>query len=372
INTAPGGPPTTPSSRSCRPHPQPATPKHHDANTANTRDGQQQVDVLGQQLRQLPSRDTYDPGYRRLRYSRYADDQLFGFVGPKAEAEQIKQQLTVFLRDELKLELSDAKTLVTHARTGKARYLGYDISIGHNLNRRAGRHKTRTLNGVVLLSVPYDVATAKVAVYLKDGKPRSFRHLHHRSDYAIVAKYGAEYRGVVNYYKLAGNLHRLTKLRWAMETSMLKTLAGKHHISARAARRKHHRRIATPAGPRVCFEAQLPREGRHPLTARFGEVNLARDKYAPNVDPRPVANTRPGVELIGRAARRQCELCHREQTPVAAHQVKNLNTLDPNGPAWHQIMIRKHRKTLLVCANCHNMIHHPKPITSLQLESRMR
>jgi hypothetical protein len=30
-----------------------------------------------------------DPGYRRLRYGRYADDQLLGFTGPKAEAEEI-------------------------------------------------------------------------------------------------------------------------------------------------------------------------------------------------------------------------------------------------------------------------------------------
>jgi len=32
---------------------------------------------------------------------------LFGFTGPKAEAEEIKQRLAMFLRDELHLELSD-------------------------------------------------------------------------------------------------------------------------------------------------------------------------------------------------------------------------------------------------------------------------
>ena len=54
----------------------------------------------------LPSQDPHDPGYRRLRYVRYADDHLLGFAGPKAEAEQIKQRLAQFLRDDLKLELS--------------------------------------------------------------------------------------------------------------------------------------------------------------------------------------------------------------------------------------------------------------------------
>src|SRR3979411_2411099 len=39
---------------------------------------------------ELPSHDPADPGYRRIRYVRYADDTLLGFNGPRAEAEEIK------------------------------------------------------------------------------------------------------------------------------------------------------------------------------------------------------------------------------------------------------------------------------------------
>src|SRR6266853_2458405 len=56
---------------------------------------------LEKQLRTLPSRDTMDPGYRRLKYSRYADDHILGFIGPKAEAEEIKAKLATFLRETL-------------------------------------------------------------------------------------------------------------------------------------------------------------------------------------------------------------------------------------------------------------------------------
>jgi hypothetical protein len=83
---------------------------------------------LRQQLRRLPVGNPHDPDYRRLRYSRYADDHLLGFIGPKAEAEALKDQLAAFLRDELALELNADKTLITHARTRAARYLGYEIS----------------------------------------------------------------------------------------------------------------------------------------------------------------------------------------------------------------------------------------------------
>ena len=88
----------------------------------------------------MPSGDPRDPGYRRLRYCRYADDTLLGFAGPKAEAEEIKARLAAFLRDDLKLELSPDKTLITHARTQAARFLGYEITVLHNDRKVTRRH----------------------------------------------------------------------------------------------------------------------------------------------------------------------------------------------------------------------------------------
>jgi hypothetical protein len=80
---------------------------------------------LRKQLQQLPSYDPDDANYRRLRYVRYADDTLFGFAGPRQEAEEIKQKLRLFLREKLKRELSEEKTLITQASTQAARFLGY-------------------------------------------------------------------------------------------------------------------------------------------------------------------------------------------------------------------------------------------------------
>jgi len=94
------------------------------------------VQELRKRQRRLPSKDPNDPGFRRLQYVRYADDALLGFIGPKAEAEEIKQRLATFLRDDLKLELSQDKTLITHARTGAARFLGYEITVRHEVTQR--------------------------------------------------------------------------------------------------------------------------------------------------------------------------------------------------------------------------------------------
>ena len=59
--------------------------------------------LLRQQAQQLPSRELDDPGYRRLEDIRYADDFLLGFVGTRAEADGIKQQLSDFLQTQLRL-----------------------------------------------------------------------------------------------------------------------------------------------------------------------------------------------------------------------------------------------------------------------------
>ena len=88
------------------------------------------------------------------------------------------------------------------------------------------------------------------------------------------------YRGIVQYYLLAGDVHRLHRPRWVMETSMLRTLAGKHRSSISKMAAKHKARIETPHGPRTCFEARIERIGRQPLVARFGGIPLHRRRAA--------------------------------------------------------------------------------------------
>ncbi|MGH3569904.1 MAG: hypothetical protein ACRDRH_28610, partial [Pseudonocardia sp.] len=180
---------------------------HSRMRRARARGDRAQARDLRRRLRRLPSGDPQDPGFRRLRYTRYADDHLLGFIGPKAEAEAIKDQLERFLRDDLTLELHPDKTLITHARTRAARYLGYEIIVQHSDSRITNGR--RMVNGVVALRVPLDVIKAKCAPYRRHGKPWHRPVLQNLDDYDIVATFGAEYRGIVGYYRLAKDVWRL-------------------------------------------------------------------------------------------------------------------------------------------------------------------
>jgi hypothetical protein len=316
---------------------------------------------LRAELRRLPVGDPHDPDYRRLRYSRYADDHLLGFIGPKAEAEKIKDQLAQFLRDELKLELSAEKTLITHARSHPARYLGYEIIVQHaNSKIVAGQ---RAVNGKIALRVPLDVIKAKYAPYTRHGKPWHRSAMQNLDDFDIVKIYGAEYRGVVQYYLLANDVWRLNRLCWVAQTSMLKTLAAKHQSSVVKMAAKHRAKVETAHGQRRCYEASVKRTGKQDLVARFGGIPLVRDKRAVVLDRAPShQGTYPRKELVRRLWSRRCELCE-EPGPVVVHQVRNLASLERHaGPQlpWVQLMLRKRRKTLVVCHTCHGVIHDRK------------
>src|SRR6266571_4416921 len=77
--------------------------------TARRQGNLERVRALQKELRKHPSKTQDDPGYRRLRYIRYADDFLFGFAGPFEESHQIKDKVASFLQTELKLPLSAEK-----------------------------------------------------------------------------------------------------------------------------------------------------------------------------------------------------------------------------------------------------------------------
>ncbi|WP_018802536.1 group II intron reverse transcriptase/maturase [Salinispora arenicola] len=136
----------------------------------------------------------------------------------------------------------------------------------------------RTVNGTIGLRVPKTVIKAKCARYLQRGEPAHRTRLVNHDDHTIIATYGAEYRGIVQYYLPAGDVCRLSRLRWVMETSMLKTLALKHRSAVSKMARKYRTSIDTQHGKRRCFEARIEREGRPPLVARFGGIPLKRQR----------------------------------------------------------------------------------------------
>ncbi|HEM2875358.1 TPA: reverse transcriptase [Streptococcus suis] len=309
--------------------------------------------------RNLPSVDTYDTSYRRLRYVRYADDFILGFTGSKAEAKAIKKQIGDFLNTKLSLELSQEKTLITHATGESAKFLGYEIK-AQRVNDYIDNKGRRSANGVIALFVPASVIESKCRQYMKNGKAIHRNNLLHDDDFSIVQTYQQEYRGLVQYYILAQNLSWFSKVYWYMETSLLKTLAFKHKSSINKMLAKYKTTTTSTNGRTVpCLQVVVPREDKPPLVATWGGISLSYKKKAVIEDaPYQVYGGR--TELIKRLLANKCDLCGSEEN-IEVHHIRKLADLNKhNGklvPKWKEIMSARCRKTLVTCRDCHHAIH---------------
>lgn len=322
---------------------------------------QKEIKALRKQFQQYPAKDPMDENYRRIQYVRYVDDFLVGVIGSKADAEKTKADIGRFLSEKLKLAMSQEKTLITNGQN-KARFLGYDITICQNTaTKRTSRGQTRVYNNRVKLFVPKEKWVGKLLEYRvlkittnENGKEiwkplqrNDFMGLEPRE---IVSMYNAQIRGIYNYYRLANNASVINKFYYVMEYSMFKTFAGKFNITVAQAKTKYMRdgvfsvEYMTKTGPRrvTFYNGGFPRT-KAPLTADID----CKPEYAINHKPR---------ELFFRIKAAMCELCGKEQTPVSVHQVKCLKDLSGNLP-WERVMMKKRRKTLIVCEECHQSIH---------------
>ena len=309
------------------------------------------VRELEQQRRGIPRGDPADPGYRRLTYVRYADDHILGLHRPQVRLPSGSRYGSWNLRETLRLELNDAKTLITHARTQRARFLGYDITVWHSDTKLTGGR--RTANGKIALKVPPDVIKAQCARYRQHGKPWHRPALQNLDDYDIVRLYGAEYQGVVNYYLLAQDVYRLNTLWWYSTTSMLKTLGAKHHSTVSQMAARYKAKIDTRNGRRTCFEARKKREGRKDLAARSGGIILQRDRHAKIRDPRPAPVAYPHQErwypgsASGNASPARPAPRWQSTRSPASERSGSRDRASPRGPPPHG---KARRKTLVVCA----------------------
>lgn len=343
---------------------------------ARERGDERQVQELQQQRRQLPSQDTQDPNYRRLKYCRYADDFILGLIGPKSEAEDIKEAIRVFLKEQLHLEMSATKTLITHARTEHAQFLGYAISIyqaddklspvsyGENFVKR------RNINGNVRLGIPYRRVDELAQRYQQNDKPIQEAALLSYSDAQIIETYQQRYRGLAQYYKYAADRYQLSKLKYVMEIALTKTLAGKFRTSVGNIYRKYHGTRTVDGRPYKTLQMSVPtKDGTRTIYWGAIPLTVVKPGAAPIDDDLrryDWVRIHSRSDLIQRLQAGQCEVCGSEED-CQVHHIHKLSDLKKRWqgrkekPAWIQRMIALKRKTLVVCAKCHADIHAGRP-----------
>ena len=319
-----------------------------------------EIAQLSKQMLSTPHKDAMDADFRRMQYVRYADDFLISVIGSKSECETIKADITQFMREQLKLELSDEKTLITHAQD-KAKFLGYEIFIRKSdaVKRNKDGVLKRDFNGAVVLTLNSAVIQKKLTEYNAlevrniDGKdiwwskPR--RYMTPMKPEDILAQYNAETRGLYNYYSLAANVSKeCASFAFIMKMSMFKTLGWKLNTSARKVRQKYQK-------DKDFVIPYNDAKGKQKYRVFYNEGFKKRNaQFDVDYDKLPQTMYVPYPSLVERLKDGRCELCGKEGR-VVMHHVRTLTKLKGNNE-WEKLMLKRHRKTLVVCEDCNSMI----------------
>jgi group II intron reverse transcriptase/maturase len=314
-----------------------------------------------QRMLSTPSTESQDTGFRRMYYCRYADDFLIGIIGSKEDAKETKLWLTEYLRSELGLELSSEKTLITHAKN-KVRFLGYEVVRGEGKRRVRVRRPNgtvgtqRTCTRKLQLRIPAQKVDAFAKVYGErqgwQGKSRN--RLIQLSELEIVTIYNAEIRGFLGYYIKADNYHKVANsILWLTSTSFFKTLAAKRKSTLRSVTRSLKR------GPNKYSVSYKKADGTWQARRLVSSVSqIEANTPSAAIDKKPDTKWLQygHTELGQRIQANQCEWCGTKEGQMEVHHVRKLKDLQGK-QEWERQMIRRRRKTMVLCRSCHHKLH---------------
>lgn len=297
---------------------------------------------------------------KKLKYVRYADDFIIGVNGSKVDCVRIKQQLSDFISNTLKMELSEEKTLITHSNT-YAKFLGYNIRVRRsNTVKPNGRGATqRTMSNGVELAIPLK---EKINGFMfKNGivkqcdngelEPVCRNDMLRLTDLEIVSGYNAELRGICNYYYMASNFYMLNYFSYLMEYSCLKTLAGKHRCSIGKIKEK----FSDHKG-KWCIAYETKKGTSYLYLSKYSDCKKGKNATDTRTSMVQIhKNTRSTFE--SRLKAKCCELCgSTTSNQYEIHHVNKIRNLKGKEP-WEIMMLSKRRKTMVVCWECHKKIH---------------
>ncbi len=304
--------------------------------------------------------DEMDINYRRIKYVRYADDFLIGIIGSKQDATIIKEDIKNFLHEKLALELSDEKTLITHAEN-EAKFLGYEISVRKSNDTKRNKNGVlrRVHNKRIQLTLGKDMYKKKLLEYrvleikLHNGKEywkaKSRPKLSNNNDFEILDRYNKEIKGMYNYYCLANNCSSLSKFGYIMKYSMYKTFAQKYRTTMSQIRKKYSK------NGHFSVRYYLKNGTTKDLTFYHGGFKKKNPMKITDLDNLPkFTYYATKTSLTDRLKAEKCELCGAVDKLVM-HHVRKLKNLQGKTPCEKQMMARK-RKTIAICSKCNKKL----------------
>jgi group II intron reverse transcriptase/maturase len=302
-----------------------------------------------------------DPLHRKLLYTRYADDFLMSFVGPKSEACAILCKVVNFLSVRLLMNVNIDKTGVKHHEKGVL-FLGFTLKGQYSLNQKltqSNNSKQRVGDVILKIGIPLEKLFQRFtnrglfAKGVKTGGSRTVgrrvdKWLFLNSDYEVIVRFNSVINGVRNYYSASTQRSVLDRFWWAMRQSAALTIA-----------HRHKKRSAKWAYEKYGLDLTVKNE-------KGKEIKLLMPKVEGNIkfQGRNCEDLQPVLQSISIPI-----------TPTAVVSAQELDCSIPNctlkADHWYHIRHRKKfkgperkrsitaycAKQIPVCLNHHKLIH---------------
>jgi group II intron reverse transcriptase/maturase len=323
-----------------------------------------EIKVLRAERNKLPSRIRNG---NRIRYVRYADDWVIGIIGEKHFAIMIKNLCRDFLKEELKLELSEDKTKITNINFNKAEFLGVNFFINNTESKLVTKMvKERKIKSRInrtrihfhmptrtLLKVFIDKGFIKIVNNcMIPNAITKWIFLDHRS---ILVRYNTVVNGLYNYYKFVDNCAQFhTLINFFLLHSCAKTIARKYKLDTRAkAFKKYGRGLTCPSS-----SSADSKNNKFSLSFNirpdYKKIRGALYKHkSVRIDPFECLNyrLRTKINLFD-----PCSLCG-SFVNVEMHHMKHIRKMGQKLNRFGQLMSQLNRKQMPLCQCCHRKVH---------------
>ena len=316
---------------------------------------------LVKQIRSIPAMMVNDPSFIRIKYLRYADDWLIGICGPHRLAEQVKEELTTFLSQRLKLTLSPEKTKITHARTEQARFLGTCLQIGRGGEQRVvttSNHskrpiRRRSTGAEMIMTAPLTDLIRKLhskGFCTVTGQPTTKKAWIYLEAEQLILLYNGINRGIQNYYRFTDTFSHLTRIQYILKFSLAHTLAAKYKCS--------HRQIFKRFGKILTIQVPTKDGKKERCITFYNNSDWKKRRNGFLISHKDVDLLRWSIRVRSRSRLGMpCCICNSPER-VEMHHVRHIRKIGEKKPVGLDAILRTlNRKQLPVCAQCHEKAH---------------
>ena len=278
---------------------------------------------------------------------------MIGVSGDKALAYQIKTEIGEFLKVKLKQTLHSVKTKVTDIRSGKVKFLGYEIYLPQERNispyTAAGTRTTRRTNSMLRFDIPTDSILKKmeergyIRKLVKGYFPTSMKSSTTVQDIVIVEHFQKVWRGIENYYSGCTNLKKLQYIHYLLQMSCAMTLAHRHRSSSKKMFAKFGKNLTISEGNKT---VSFPVRKNWSLKRRKW---LNKRKF---IDPFQIYANR----VTRSSLNRKCLICERKDN-IEMHHVRHVRKNGARYGGFRKEMSLLNRKQIPLCKKCHRKVH---------------